>query len=131
MLTVPKYFLRPHVLSICNALDVPHVSATADHAAVADSSTSQMISVHTQPPLAAVNTAVSDLVHLSNWSRVAVVYERNRAGRAIALQDRLLADGVHCLARRVVPYQVMSYYMSCFAAEHVDGSRVRRTSTTY
>ena len=64
--------LGPHVQSICDAVDVPHLEARPD-----SSGGSAGFSVNLRPGHAELARAYGDLIGFLNWSRLAVVYEDN------------------------------------------------------
>ncbi|KAF0295768.1 Glutamate receptor ionotropic, kainate 2 [Amphibalanus amphitrite] len=65
--------LGPHVQSICDAVDVPHLEARVGEAAGGAAG----LSVNLHPAHGELASAYGDLIGFLNWSRMAVVYEDN------------------------------------------------------
>lgn len=65
--------LSAHVQSVCDALDIPHIESRVDL-----STTNQKeFSINLHPSQMLVNAAFQDLMSFLNWTKVAIVYERN------------------------------------------------------
>ena len=59
------------------------------------------ISVH--PKLEDIHSAFKDFVLFANWTRVAIVFERDdKAQESLLLQDTLLGESVDTLVRKMV-----------------------------
>ncbi|KAI5732447.1 hypothetical protein M8J76_000300 [Diaphorina citri] len=64
--------LGPHVQSICEALDVPHMESRLDLEL-----NSKEFSVNLYPSQKLLNAAFKDVIRFLNWTKVAIVYEED------------------------------------------------------
>lgn len=64
--------LGPHIQSICEALDVPHIETRID----LDTSIKEF-SINLHPSQHNMNRAYRDLIVFLNWTKVAIVYEED------------------------------------------------------
>ena len=64
--------LGPHVQSICEALDVPHLEARIDLEPF-----SKEFSINLHPGQEYMNKAFRDLIIFLNWTKVAIIYEED------------------------------------------------------
>lgn len=72
--------LGPHVQSICDALDIPHLETRLDlesrsSSSSSLSSTGKELSINLHPSQEILNAAYKDLMRFLNWTKVAIVYE--------------------------------------------------------
>ena len=98
-----------HVSSICNAVEIPHLviagpPPTEKRAGSPNRHRGAEFNLH--PRLPDLHEAVADVLERANLSsaRTAVVFgagERERATRALRLQDALLRRGIDCLANEI------------------------------
>ena len=97
-----------HVGSICNAVEIPHLVTAGppppEKRTTGTPSSGAEFNLH--PRLADLHAAVADVLERANLSsaRTAVVFgagERERATRALRLQDALLRRGIDCLASEI------------------------------
>ena len=98
-----------HVGSICNAVEIPHLVTAGpppppERRTTGSPSGGAEFNLH--PRLADLHAAVADVLERANLSsaRTAVVFgagERERATRALRLQDALLRRGIDCLASEI------------------------------
>lgn len=73
--------LGPHVQSICEALDVPHMESRLDL-----ESNSKEFSINLYPSQSLLNSAFKDVIRFLNWTKVAIVYEEDN-GKSCAEKD--------------------------------------------
>ena len=68
--------LGPHIQSICEALDIPHIETRfdIDHGA-------KEFSINLFPQQKKLNDAILDTVKYLNWTRYAIIYEGNKSWR--------------------------------------------------
>ncbi|XP_022915867.1 glutamate receptor ionotropic, kainate 2 isoform X3 [Onthophagus taurus] len=64
--------LGPHIQSICEALDVPHLEARIDFEPF-----SKELSINLHPSQEHMNKAFKDLMTFLNWTKVAIIYEED------------------------------------------------------
>jgi ionotropic glutamate receptor len=66
--------LGPHIQSICEALDIPHIETRfdIDHGA-------KEFSINLHPHQKKLNDAILDTVKYLNWTRYAIIYEGNKS----------------------------------------------------
>lgn len=66
--------LGPHIQSICEALDIPHIETRfdIDHGA-------KEFSINLYPQQKKLNDAILDTVKYLNWTRYAIIYEGNKS----------------------------------------------------
>lgn len=65
--------LGPHVQSICDALDIPHLETRLDLASRTSARSELSINLH--PSQEVLNAAFKDLMRFLNWTKVAIIYE--------------------------------------------------------
>ena len=65
--------LGPHVQSICDALDIPHLETRLDLESRTSSRNELSINLH--PSQEVLNAAYKDLMRFLNWTKVAIIYE--------------------------------------------------------
>lgn len=82
--------LGPHIQSICEALDIPHVEARIDF-----ETTSKEFSINLHPSQKHMNNAYRDLMAYLNWTKVAIIYEDDY-GKYMSLE--LFSIGTHSAA---------------------------------
>ncbi|KAI9565746.1 hypothetical protein GHT06_009538 [Daphnia sinensis] len=75
--------LGPHVQSICDALDIPHLETRLDLASRTSARSELSINLH--PSQEVLNAAYKDLMRFLNWTKVAIIYEDE--GGLVRLQD--------------------------------------------
>ncbi|XP_045026271.1 glutamate receptor ionotropic, kainate 2 [Daphnia magna] len=75
--------LGPHVQSICDALDIPHLETRLDLASRTSARSELSINLH--PSQEVLNAAYKDLMRFLNWTKVAIIYEDE--GGLLRLQD--------------------------------------------
>lgn len=65
--------LGPHIQSICEALDIPHIETRfdIDHGA-------KEFSINLYPQQKKLNEAILETVKYLNWTRYAIIYEGNK-----------------------------------------------------
>jgi Receptor family ligand binding region len=65
--------LGPHIQSICEALDIPHIETRfdIDHGA-------KEFSINLYPQQKKLNDAILETVKYLNWTRYAIIYEGNK-----------------------------------------------------
>ena len=98
-----------HVGSICNAVEIPHLVTAGPPPPPPERRTTGSPSgaeFNLHPRLADLHEAVADVLERANLSsaRTTVVFgagERERATRALRLQDALLRRGIDCLASEI------------------------------
>lgn len=86
------YLLGAHVHSICDALDIPHLESRLDldtvfdhqihHPANPDGGSSPTVgsgefSINLHPAQNLINAALQDVMSYLNWTRVAIVFEKD------------------------------------------------------
>lgn len=64
--------LGPHVQSICDALDIPHLETRLELESRTDGNE---LSINLHPSQDTLNAAYKDLMRFLNWTKVAIVYE--------------------------------------------------------
>lgn len=64
--------LGPHVQSICDALDIPHLETRLE---LESRSGGNELSINLHPSQDTLNAAYKDLMRFLNWTKVAIVYE--------------------------------------------------------
>lgn len=64
--------LGPHIQSICEALDLPHIEARIDLESI-----SKEFSINLHPSQQHINNAYKDLMVFLNWTKVAIIYEED------------------------------------------------------
>lgn len=62
--------LSPHVQSICEALDIPHIETRFD----VDSGAKEF-SINLHPHQKMINSAILETIKYLNWTRFAIIYE--------------------------------------------------------
>ncbi|XP_046446546.1 glutamate receptor ionotropic, kainate 2-like isoform X1 [Daphnia pulex] len=75
--------LGPHVQSICDALDIPHLETRLD--LESRTSARNELSINLHPSQEVLNAAYKDLMRFLNWTKVAIIYEDE--GGLLRLQD--------------------------------------------
>ena len=96
-----------HVGSICNAVEIPHlVTAGPPPSERRTTGSPSGAEFNLHPRLPDLHEAVADVLERANLSsaRTTVVFsagERERATRALRLQDALLRRGIDCLASEI------------------------------
>lgn len=65
--------LGPHVQSICDALDIPHLETRLDLESRVGARNELSINLH--PSQEVLNAAYKDLMRFLNWTKVAIIYE--------------------------------------------------------
>ncbi|XP_059353544.1 glutamate receptor ionotropic, kainate 2-like isoform X3 [Daphnia carinata] len=75
--------LGPHVQSICDALDIPHLETRLDLESRTGARNELSINLH--PSQEVLNAAYKDLMRFLNWTKVAIIYEDE--GGLVRLQD--------------------------------------------
>lgn len=65
--------LGPHVQSICDALDIPHLETRLD--LESRTSARNELSINLHPSQEVLNAAYKDLMRFLNWTKVAIIYE--------------------------------------------------------
>jgi Receptor family ligand binding region len=69
--------LSPHIQSICEALDIPHLETRFD----IDTGAKEF-SINLYPQQQKLNDAILETVKYLNWTRYAIIYEGNHLFRA-------------------------------------------------
>ncbi|KAI5702501.1 hypothetical protein M8J75_000794 [Diaphorina citri] len=64
--------LGPHIHSVCDALDIPHIEARLD----LDQDYKEF-SINLYPSPRVLNTAYQDIIRFLNWTKLAIVYEND------------------------------------------------------
>ncbi|XP_035212026.1 glutamate receptor ionotropic, kainate 2-like [Stegodyphus dumicola] len=72
--------LGSHVQSLCDALDIPHIESRVD---MEPEMKEFSINLHPSPRI--VGSAIRDLIHYLNWTKVAIIYEDDMS--LISLQE--------------------------------------------
>ncbi|GBM97355.1 Glutamate receptor ionotropic, kainate 1 [Araneus ventricosus] len=72
--------LGSHVQSLCDALDIPHIESRVD---MEPEMKEFSINLHPSPRI--VGSAIRDLIHYLNWTKVAIIYEEDMS--LISLQE--------------------------------------------
>lgn len=72
--------LGPHVQSICDALDIPHLETRLD---LESRSAARELSINLHPSQEILNAAYKDLMRFLNWTRVAIIYEDEGGGSTV------------------------------------------------
>ncbi|GFY69147.1 glutamate receptor ionotropic, kainate 1, partial [Trichonephila inaurata madagascariensis] len=72
--------LGSHVQSLCDALDIPHIESRVD---MEPEMKEFSINLHPSPKI--VGSAIRDLIHYLNWTKVAILYEEDMS--LISLQE--------------------------------------------
>lgn len=73
--------LGPHVQSICDALDIPHLETRLDLESRTGARNELSINLH--PSQEVLNAAYKDLMRFLNWTKVAIIYEDEGGKTAI------------------------------------------------
>ncbi|CAO1328702.1 unnamed protein product [Diamesa hyperborea] len=63
--------LGPHIQSICEALDIPHIELRID----VETMSKELKSINLHPPQEAMNNAYRDLMAFLNWTKIAIIYD--------------------------------------------------------
>ncbi|XP_037925932.1 glutamate receptor ionotropic, kainate 2 isoform X1 [Hermetia illucens] len=89
--------LGAHVHSICDALDIPHLEARID----IDSNSNGVrdFSINLHPSQNLVNMAIQDVVQYLNWTKVAILFEKNYG--MIKLRDFARTSGLEVHVRQI------------------------------
>ena len=77
--------LGPHVQSICDALDIPHLETRLDLESRTGARNELSINLH--PSQEVLNAAYKDLMRFLNWTKVAIIYE-DEGGTVPAMEKR-------------------------------------------
>ena len=62
--------LGPHIQSLCDAMDIPHIESRADSV-----DTSAEISLNLYPDHTILGNAMRQLIDYLNWTKIAIIYE--------------------------------------------------------
>ena len=76
--------LSPHIQSICEALDIPHLETRFD----IDTGAKEF-SINLYPQQKKLNDAILETVRYLNWTRYAIIYEGNNSFPSKALKNSL------------------------------------------
>ena len=79
--------LGPHVQSICDALDIPHLETRLELESRADGNE---LSINLHPSQDTLNAAYKDLMRFLNWTKVAIVYEDEGGNRRSIFSNMFL-----------------------------------------
>ncbi len=90
--------LGPHVQSICDALDIPHLETRLDLESRTGARNELSINLH--PSQEVLNAAYKDLMRFLNWTKVAIIYE-DEGGNVELSSYRLGKHGIDTVNERV------------------------------
>lgn len=79
--------LGPHVQSICDALDIPHLETRLD---MESRSPNKELSINLHPSQETLILAYKDLMRFLNWTKVAIIYEDEGGTLQFSIIQQLL-----------------------------------------
>ena len=89
--------LGPHVQSICDALDIPHLETRLDLESRTGARNELSINLH--PSQEVLNAAYKDLMRFLNWTKVAIIYE-DEGGTVPAMEKKSISSFIIIISRR-------------------------------